>query len=157
MRTLILAAILIISSCKKNEDKAKEQAAQAQKEANDKAEAAAKAQREADEKTAAAKREADAAASKAAADARDKIQKDFDAADRKLTYLKDKVAKAKGAKRKNADAALAEAELRSASVKTSLAGLEKAAANDLEAARAKAQSDVEALNKAVDAVETTLK
>ena len=65
MRTWILATVLALSACGSKKDRAKEEAAKAQTNANEKTVEAAKAQREADDKATAALNEAGAAAVKA--------------------------------------------------------------------------------------------
>ncbi len=85
------------------------------------------------------------------------LQKGYDDADRKLTYLKEKVAKAKGAAKKNADAALVEVEKRATAAKESIAKITGAAADNLATLKTGAESDVAAFIESVDALETTLK
>ena len=160
MRALIIglvAGALAASGCGNKEEKAREEAAKAQKEADDKSVEAAKAQREADDKAVAAKREADAAMTKTHDDARDKLRKDYDASDRKLASLREKVAKATGVKRKNANAALTEVETRVATVKGEMAGLSANAGTAWDTAKTQIEADQAALDKAIDNLETTLK
>jgi hypothetical protein len=157
MRTALLAIMLTFAACGNKQDKANEEATKAQTKADDKAIEAAKAQKEADDKAVTAKQTADAADAKALADARDRVHKDFDAADRKLASFKEKVVKATGTQRKNADAAAAEADTREAAARTSLAKLDAVAATDLTAAKTQADADIAALDKSIDSVESTLK
>lgn len=132
-------------------------AAEAQKEADQKAAEAAKAQAVADEKAATEKKEAEATALKANAETKVKLQKDVDAANRKITYLKEKVAKATGAMKKNADAAATEVDTRTATVKADMAKLDGATGTAWDTAKTQVEADTAALNKAVDALEATLK
>jgi colicin import membrane protein len=157
MRTILLSLMIIAAGCGNKKDKANDEAAKAQVNADDKAVAAAKAQKEADDKMAAAKQQADAADAKALGDARDSGQKAFDAADRKLVSFKEKVVKATGKKRKNADAAAAEADTRETAAKASLAKLNAAAVADLTAAKTQLDADIAALNTSIDAVEKAVK
>jgi colicin import membrane protein len=129
-------------------------AEEAKKEADQKAAEAAK---EADDKAAAAKKEADDKAAKANAEIKAKLQKDLDAAERKAVYLKEKAAKVTGATKKNADAAVTELDTRSAAAKASVAKLDTSTGAAWETQKVAVESDIAALNKAVDSLETTLK
>ena len=146
----VLLAVATSSSvgCSKN-DKADE----AKKEADQ----AAKSAKEADDKAAAAKKEADDKAAKANAETKTKLQKELDAADRKAAYLKEKASKATGATKKNVDAAVAEVDRRDATAKASIAKLDPANTTAWDPQKTAVESDIAALNKAVDSVETTLK
>ena len=132
-------------------------AEEAKKEADQKAAEAAKSAKEADDKAAAAKKEADDKAAKANAEIKAKLQKDLDAADRKAVYLKEKAAKITGATKKNADAAVTELDTRHAAAKASIAKLDTATGAAWETQKVAVESDIAALNKAVDSLETTLK
>src|SRR4051812_25079885 len=112
MRTIIRALLLATAmiGCGNK-------AAEAQKKADQLAAEAASAQKVADEKAAGEKKAADEKATKANAEAKTRLQKDADAADRKITYLKEKVAKATGPAKKNADAAAGEVDTRQATLK----------------------------------------
>lgn len=152
IRTGLLALALTIgtAACGNKAEEAK-------KEAEAKAVEAAKAAKEADEKAVAAKKEADDKAAKMNAEGKAKLQKDFDAAGRKATYLKEKAAKATGPAKKNADAAVAEFDTRDAAAKASIAKMDGATGAAWDAAKVAAESDIAALNKAVESLETTLK
>ncbi len=135
---------------------------------------AEEARREADSKTADATkeaREAQEAAAKAVAaqkvatdetaraahtEARAKMQKDVEAADRKITYLKEKAAKATGAAKKNADTAVAELDKRRDTVRADLAKLDLETGAAWDTAKAGAERSLTALNQAVDNLETTV-
>ena len=88
IRTGLLALALVVgtAACGNKAEEAK-------KEAEAKAAEAAKTAKEAEDKAAAAKKDADEKVAKANAEAKAKLQKDFDAAGRKATYLKEKAAK----------------------------------------------------------------
>lgn len=161
-RTLVLLlsmgfATTTVVGCKKSDTKAQDEAVKARKEADDKAAEAAKAKKEADEKTAVAQKEAADKAIAANAEVRMALQKDIDAADRKLTYLKEKAAKATGAMKKNADAAAAEVDKRREAVKTNMASLEAATGDAWTTAKGQVEADIAALNKSVETLETSLK
>ncbi len=132
-------------------------AEEAKKEADQKAAEAAKTAKEADDKAAAAKKEAEDKAAKANVEVKTKLQKDIDAAGRKATYLKEKAAKVTGAAKKNADAAVAELDTRDAAAKASLAKLDASSTTTWDTQKVAVESDIAALNKAVDSLETTLK
>lgn len=144
-------------ACKKREDKAQEEAAKAKKEADEKAAQAERERKEADAKAAAAAAEAEKKAAEANAEVVKNLQKDVDAADRKITDLKEREAKATGATKKNAEAAAAEVDKRREAVKTSLTALQNATGAAWAGARTQAESDLAALNKAIDNFDDTLK
>ena len=161
-RWIIFAIFLSMSAtamvaCKKDVDKAQEDAVKARKEADDRAAEAAKAAREASDKAVAAQKEVSDQAMKASAEARALYQKGIDDAERKLTYLKNKAAKAKGTMKKNAEAAAAEVDKRHQAAKASLAKLETATGTAWDTAKSQAETDIAALNKSVDVFEATLK
>lgn len=144
-------AMASLTAC--NDHKAEE----AKKEADQKAAEAAKSAKEAEDKAAEAKREADVQATKAHAEAKTALQKDIDAAGRKATYLREKGAKLTGAAKANGDAAITEMTNRETAAKTSLAKLDTATGAAWDSAKLAVESDIAALNKAVDAAETTIK
>jgi colicin import membrane protein len=156
MRDRVIAVLLVfglssfIVGCKNKEEEAKREAelhsAQVAKEGEE-----ARAKEEARKKA-----EAEAA-TKARTDARGKVQKEIDAADRKLAYLKEKLAKATGPKKKNAEAAAAEVTKRRDAAVASAAKLETDTTTPVETERSTAEADVAALNKAIDNLEATLK
>lgn len=153
----LLLATAGLGACKKGEEKAQQQAQKARDDADQKARDAAKAAQEADTKAAAAAKETADAAAKDAAEARDKLQKSFDASDRKASALKEKLAKATGLTRKNATAAAAEVDRRRAAVTASFASLSSATGTAWATAKTQVEADTAALDKAIDALETTLK
>ena len=136
-------------------DNGKEQAAAAEK-TRQADEQAAKTKREADEKAAATKREAEESARKAATEARATLQKDIDAADRKLAYLKGKSATVTGAAKKNADAAMAETEKRREAVRAGMKKLETDTGAAWDATKAATAQAVTSLNQSVEALETAI-
>ena len=136
------------TACEKSTADADKNAAAAAKEAKEAADKANAAKLKSDEESAKAKL--------ARAEARTSIQKDFDAHERKTTYLKEKVAKATGDMRKNADAAATELDKRRDAAKASIAKIQDDASPTWEAAKKQAQDDVAAVGKGVDALEATL-
>jgi colicin import membrane protein len=153
LKTLLLGALLTSGACRnKNED-----ARKAQETANKKAVEADEAQREANEKKLAADREANDRLLKDRGEARDKLQKDVDAADRKLADLRHKLLDAKGDKRLNADAAANEVQQRKAKVDADMHRLSSVTGNAWDNAKLEAESDLAALNQAIDNFEKTLK
>lgn len=137
------------------DDKAKEQAAAAEK-TRQADEQAAKTKREADEKAAATKRDVEESARKAATDARAALQKDVDAADRKLAYLKTKSATLAGAAKKNADAAMAETEKRRDGIRQDMKTLETQTGAAWDTTKAKTAQAITALNQSIEALESTV-
>ncbi len=89
--------------------------------------------------------------------AHDKLQSDFDDADRKFIALKEQVATATGAKKKNADAAVAEVTKREATVMAGIAKLRDATGAQWDATKTQVDADALALDKAIVALETSLK
>jgi uncharacterized protein YPO0396 len=135
-------------ACNK-EPKRDDQAAQAN--------TAAAAAREAEQKAAAEKQRAEGEAAKVARiQALGNLQKQIDAADRKIEYLKDKVNKAKGATKKNADAAVAELDKRRAAVVESMKKLEDDQLPTWDAVYAEAAPEAAALDQSVNSLEQTL-
>ena len=137
------------TGCSKDDKAAKEKAAAdkaaADKAAEDKA-AADKAAKDAEEKAIAQRTEA-----------RTKLQKDLEAAERKATHFKEKAAKATGAMKKNAAAAAAELDKRWEAAKASLAALDPNKGDDWDASAARVEADTIKVNEAIDALETSLK
>lgn len=132
-------------------------AEEAKKEADTKAAEALKTVKEAEDKAAAAKKEADDKLTKLNIEAKTKLGKDIDAADRKASNLKEKATKLTGAAKKNTEAAVAELDKRYATAKASLAKLDTLTGADWDAAKKSAEADIEALNRAVESLETTIK
>ncbi len=145
-------ALAAAGACRDNRDEARE----AQETANKKAVEANEAQREADEKAARAAREENDRLLGEHRDAEDKLRKDIEAADRKIADLRRKLNDVKGDKRKNAEAAANEVELRHAKVDQNLQKLRGAAANAWDATKLELESDIAALNQAIDNFEDTL-
>jgi hypothetical protein len=132
------------------------EAEKAQREATERAE---KAQLEANEKIIEARRDAEKAANDAAQarnDARSSLQKDVDAVDRKISYLKERATEAKGATKKNADAAAAEAEKRRSTLRQDFNKLGTETGTAWDSAKADVERDITALKAAVDSWESTI-
>jgi hypothetical protein len=148
----LIGALAAAGACKNN----KEEAREAQETANKKIVEANEAQREADEKAATAKREADDRALADHRDFEDKLRKDIEGTDRKIADLRRKLADAKGDVRKNAEAASNEVELRHAKIDQNLNKLRTSSGAAWDATKLELQSDVAALNQAIDNFEDTL-
>ncbi|MDF3064933.1 MAG: hypothetical protein K0R38_534 [Polyangiaceae bacterium] len=149
----VLLALAGLPGCNKSDEQA---AAQAQRDAAD---TSREAQNEANDKIAAAKREADEAEAKAAAartEVKNSVQKDIDAVDRKISYLKERGATAKGNAQKNVAAAQGEVETRRAAVQANVRKLETETGSAWESAKAAVDRDLTALKAAVDSLETTV-
>ncbi len=152
MRATLVALTLALSTFSAACDKGT-------KEADQKAAEAAKTAKDAEDKANAAKLKADEEKAKAAAahaEARNKLQKDMDAHDRKGTYLREKAAKATGAAKANADAAVKELDARRDAAKASVAKLSDDASPTWDGLRKTAEDDIAAVGKAVDTLETTV-
>jgi hypothetical protein len=140
-------------ACNKNEQQAAEQAQR------DAATKSREAQQEADQKIADAKRDADKAATEAASvrtDVKASVQKDLDAVDRKISYLKERSSTVKGAAQKNIAAAQGEVEARRTAVQADVRKLETESGSAWEAAKSAVDRDLTALKAAVDSFETTV-
>jgi hypothetical protein len=151
----IAAAALVglgaLAGCNKSDQQA---AAEAEREARQKAE---KAQLEANEKISEARREAEKAANDAArarSEARAELQKDVDAIDRKISYLKERVVTV--AAKKNADVAQQEAESRRSTLRDDFRKLETETGAAWDQAKANVERDIDSLKKAVDSWESTV-
>jgi chromosome segregation ATPase len=149
------AALLGLSllACDKGDQQA---AAEAQREAAAKAE---KAQMEANEKISEARREAEKVANDAArerSEARMELQKDVDAVDRKISYLKERASAVKGDVKKNADVARAEAETRRTTLQTNFRKLETETGAAWDSAKAEVKQNISELKAAVDSWENTV-
>lgn len=86
----------------------------------------------------------------------DQLQANFDAADRRFNELEQKAAKATGTKKKKANAAIAEVKTRETAVMTSIAKLRDGTGAAWESAKQQVDADAAALDKAIDALATTL-
>jgi uncharacterized protein YPO0396 len=144
LTVLSFAAACGLIACNKEPKRDAEETAQAEK-------AAAEA-RAAEQKAAAEKEAGKVARAKALGD----LQKQIDAADRKIEYLKDKLSKAKGATKKKADAAAAELDKRHAPVAESTKKLEDDQYSAWDATYAQAVTELAALNESVNSLEQTL-
>ena len=154
---LLISAVAIsglaVTGCNKSDQ------AEAEKAQREAAERAEKAQLEANEKISEARRDGEKAANEAAQarnDVRSSLQKDVDAVDRKISYLKERAVEVKGAAKKNAEAAAAEAEKRRSTLRQAFnkLGTETGAAWD--SAKAEVERDIAALKAAVDSWESTI-
>jgi hypothetical protein len=147
---MVFAAIgltLAMTACERGRMEADKRAAEAEKKAQEATLTAGKMKADAEE----------TAKLKAAhADTRSKLHKDLEAHERKATYLKEKAAKTTGVTKKNADAAIAELKTRETAAKTSLDKLGDDAAPAWDDMEKKAEGDVAAVGKSVDALEHTL-
>lgn len=148
---LILVAAQVpafmLAGCKGEDQQA---SAEKQREAEQKAE---RAQLEANEKIAEAKREAERVANEAArrrSDTRVELQKEIDAIDRKISYLRERSATAPAAAKKNADAARAEVESRRATLQTNFRKLETEAGAAWDSAKTDVEANISAVKAAVD-------
>lgn len=86
-----------------------------------------------------------------------KLQTDFDASDRRFTTLKEKAATATGATKKKADAAIADIKKREATVMAGIAKLRDATVAQWKATKPQHDANTLAYNKAIDALEVTLR
>jgi hypothetical protein len=147
---LVMAAqfgALTLGACNKDDQQA---AAEKQREAEQKAE---RAQLEANEKIGEAKRDAERLANEAArsrSDARVELQKDIDAVDRKISYLRERSTTVPAAAKKNADVARAEVETRRSSLQTKFRKLETESGAAWDAAKADVEASISAVKAAVD-------
>ena len=133
--------------------------ASAERAQRDAAEKAEKAQLEANEKISAARREAEKAANDAAqarSEARGTLQKDVDAVDRKISYLKERAASGKGSAKKNSDAAQAEAEKRRGALRDDFSKLSTETGAAWDAMKEAVERDLTALKASVDSWESTI-
>ncbi len=87
---------------------------------------------------------------------RTKLQKDLDAQERKVAYLKQKAATAIGPTKKNADAAITEYEARVTKAKSDLSRLADETAPGWDATKKATEEDLAAVSKANEAIERTL-
>lgn len=91
------------------------------------------------------------------AEAKHKLEGKLEAQERKATYLKQKAAKAVGKEKLNANAAVAELDARRTTAKTSLGRLTDEVSPAWDSTKKAAEDDIDAYEKAVDALENTLK
>jgi hypothetical protein len=144
---------LALAGCNKGDDQ--QAAAEKQREAEQKAE---RAQLEANEKIAEAKGEAERLANEAArsrSDTRVQLQKEIDAVDRKISYLRERSTTVPAAAKKNADVARGEVETRRATLKTNFRKLETESGAAWDAAKAEVEANISAVKAAVDNWETS--
>ena len=150
---VILALATANAGCNKNDQASAEKA---QREAADKVQ---QTKLDADEKIAAAKRDAEKAAQEATGqrtDARATLQKDVDAVDRKISYLKERASTVKGAAKKNSTAAQTEVDTRRATLKADFAKLETESGAAWDSAKAAVERDITAVKSSVDSWESTV-
>lgn len=148
-----VVAALTLAACNKP---SQEDAEKAQRDAAEKAE---KARIDAAEKISEARRDAEKAANdaaKARGDARAELQKDVDAVDRKISYLKERAVDVKGNAKKNADVAQAEAEKRRMTLRDDFRKLETETGAAWDSAKTTVESDIKSLKDSVDSWESTV-
>jgi uncharacterized protein YPO0396 len=87
---------------------------------------------------------------------RAELQKNFDAQDRKASYLKQKATHTVGTVKKNADAAIAEVDARRNTAKSSLSRLADDMSPSWDSTKKLVDDDIGSYGKAVDALENTL-
>jgi hypothetical protein len=150
----MLASLCALTGCDKRDQQ--QAAVEAQREAEGKAQSA---QLEANEKISEARHEAEKVGNDAARDrseARVSLQKDLDAVDRRISYLKELVVSVSGAAKKNADVAQKETETRRAALQTDFRKLETETGAAWDQAKASVESDITALKASVDSWETSV-
>ncbi|MBA2538036.1 MAG: hypothetical protein H0V17_00250 [Deltaproteobacteria bacterium] len=86
----------------------------------------------------------------------DKLQSDFDAADRRFNSLKEKAGKATGAKKQKATTAIADITKQQAAVMASIAKLRDATLPSWDAAKLEVDTNLATFDKSITALETTL-
>lgn len=155
----VLATFLVTMSCatalacNKGDQKAAEEAQR------DAEQEAREAQQAANDKIADAKADAEKAAADAAAarqDVQASVKKDVDAVDRKIAYLKERGATAKGVAQKNVAAAQGEVDTRRAAVQADVAKLQSESGSAWESAKTSFDRNLTALKDAVESLETTV-
>src|SRR6476620_10339945 len=122
-------------------------------------EEAEKTEREANERAEEARRDAEKAANDAArarGETRGELQKDVDAVDRKISYLKERAVEVKGNAKKNADVAQAEAEKRRSTLRDDFRKLETDTGAEWDSAKAAVERDIKSLKDSVDSWESTV-
>lgn len=124
--------------------------------ADDKATDDLQAKRDEEAKAADTKAAADGDAVKAHAATQTQVQTSFDASDRRFNELEANTAKLSPEKKKKANAAAAEVKTNETTVMASIAALRDAPLPKWDAARAKVDSDLDAFNKSIDALEKTM-
>ncbi len=125
--------------------------------ADDKATEDLQAHRAEKAKAADVKADADADAVKAHAATQDQLQASFDRADRRFNPLKDDVGKLNGAKQRRANAAVTVVKTNEVAMMASIAKLRDASLADWDAAKARVDSDSQALDESIDALEKTMR
>ncbi len=153
-RSLVCCATLLCATACDKKDQ--HDAEQAQRDAETKAR---DAQQEANDKIAEAKREAEKAAGDAQtarADAKASLQKDIDAVERKVSFLKERGSAAKGNAQKNYVAAQGEIEKRRSTLQADFGKLDTKAGAAWDATRATVEQDIAAFKASVDSLESTL-
>ncbi|MBA3459849.1 MAG: hypothetical protein H0T46_07800 [Deltaproteobacteria bacterium] len=165
MRALLLA-LLFTTACTSDKKEAANQdpastpattTRTAQREADDKATEVEQARNAAKADVATAQAASDTTAARANAETTAQLQKTFDAADRRLTELKERAASATGATKERVDAAVAEATAREANVMAGIARLRDASGAAWDTAKAQLDADIVAMNQALVSLEIALK
>ncbi|MES1184473.1 MAG: hypothetical protein ABUL60_11700 [Myxococcales bacterium] len=148
-----LASALALAGCNKP---SQEEAEKTEREANERAE---KARLDAAEKISEAQRDAEKAANdaaKARGETRGELQKDVDAVDRKISYLKERAVEVKGSAKNNADVAQAEAEKRRSTLRDDFRKLQTDTGAEWDSAKAAVEHDLKSLKESLDSWETTV-
>ena len=161
MRALLFA-LLVTTACSSNKKEATNHEPApaprtAQQQADDKATEDLEARNSEKADVATAKAEADADAAKAHAVIGEQLQKDFDVADRRFNALEVKAASATGTTKKRAATAMKDIKARESSVMAGIAKLRDANGDAWDTTKAQVDSDMVALNQAIDSLEKTLK
>ncbi len=125
--------------------------------AQDKATEVEQARAVANVEAATAKEAVDADAAVAHKIVHDKLQSEFDASDRTFIALKVKAADATGATKKKADAAIADITKREATVMAGIAKLRDATGAQWDKTKTQLDANIAAFNKAIAALEITLR
>jgi len=148
-----LASALALAGCNKP---SQEEAEKTEREANERAE---KARLDAADTISEARRDAEKAANDAArarGETRGELQKDVDAVDRKISYLKERAVEVKGNAKKNADVAQAEAEKRRSALRDDFRKLQTDTGAEWDSAKAAVERDLKSLRDSLDSWETTV-
>jgi hypothetical protein len=124
--------------------------------ADDKATDDLEAKRAAEAKAVDTKAAADAETVKAHAATQTQVQASFDASDRRFNELKEKIAKLSSAKKTKAKSAAAEVKTNETTVMASIAKLRDATIPQWDGAKAKVDTDMDAFNESIDALEKTM-
>jgi hypothetical protein len=161
MRALLLA-LLVTTACASDQkevarDPAPAPPRTAQQKVDDKATEDLEARNSVKADVATAKADADADAAKAHSEIGAQLQKDFDEADRRFKALEVKAASATGTTKKRATSTTSDVKTHESAVMAGIAKLRDANGAAWDTTKAKVDSDMVALNQAIDSLEKTLK